>query len=229
MSRASNFLAFNGRHNLDTRMARMLIVMGLVIAVLVLGSSWQNRESAKQEAMACDPEKGSRRVFPPSGPIALSSEEKELAELIAPVVMPKAAGSGVTHVVNRGSIAIVAVFHDEDGAPRARAFVRAGDSASVELPVGSYDAMATSGTDWSGEAFALGCAKTYKVRGVIAVEKEKASLAELSDKSGFVRFNRKEAQQALDALLENNKESGSALPRPDRQSEPDRGPVGPKP
>lgn len=213
---------------METRIGRVLIVIGLVIAVLFLGASWLNRESAKKEAMLCDPEKGSRRVFPPSGPVALSSEEKELASLIAPVVMPKGAGSGMAHVINRGAAAIVVVFHDEDGAPRARAFVRAGDSAAVELPVGSYDAMAMSGTDWSGETFALGCAKTYKVRGIVAIEKEKASLAELSEKSGFVRFNRKEAEQAREAIIETQKPK-PALPRPDRQSDADRGPLGPAP
>ena len=200
---------------LDTRFARLLVVMGLVIAILFFGSSWLGRQDALQEASTCDLEKGSRRVFPASGPIALSSAETELAGLIAPVVMPKGAGKGMVSVSNRGAAAIVVTFHDEDGAPRARAFARAGDSASVELPAGSYDAMAISGSDWNGEAFALGCAKAYKVRGVLAVEDGKASSAELSEKSGFVAFNRKDAA-AAGTLAGASKEPDASQQRPER-------------
>lgn len=158
------------------------------------------------QATGCDPSRGSSVAFPTSGPLALSAEheaQKKAALRLAKVVSGGAKEDfGFVWFVNSGDDAAEATLFDEDGAPAARAFIRAGEQARVEVEPGAYTAWVVSGPDWDGKRMVASCASARAPRGVAVVGPGQAAMMAIAPGRGFAMGNRLDKATAEGLIAE---------------------------
>lgn len=204
----------------------------MVLLVLATLAKELEAEARGFEARCVDPESSSV-PYPSTGVLGLTAAEAEEAKESF-VVDRSGPGRGEVWVSNTDKKAAAKVsFLGEDGATRAKLFLRAGESSKVELAEGPYDAMFQAGRDWKGEAFGP-CGESGKARGIVVVQAGAVSKVELGVSSRFVLANGIEpeaaraSQAAYEARVHSRAEALETLSRarPSREAQGrDAGPI----
>lgn len=178
----------------------------------------------------CDPDAGSSVAYPATGSMRLTDKQEQEGKSSARLASLSAArGMGVVGLSNEDDDPASVTLYDEDGMPRARAFVRAGEMAKIDVPAGSYDVQVDSGRDWRGEEFGA-CSKHAKAKGIAVVGPKQSSHVLMYGSWAFVLANRMDELMAVRIFDDQEKRSRAkkeqgapdreAIERPGREDRP---------
>lgn len=186
----------------------------------------------------CDPEAGSSVAYPATGSMRLTDKQEQEGRSSARLASLSAgSGMGVVGLSNEDDEPAAVTLHDEDGMPRARAFVRGGEMAKLDVPAGSYDVQVESGRDWRGDQFGA-CSRQAKAKGIAVVGPNQSSHVLMYSSWAFVLANRMDGNMAARVFDDQEKRSRAkkeqgatvreAMSRPGREDRPGYSATAPK-
>ena len=193
------------------------IAVGSLAVALGVGFLWLGQQVPPDDLVqeSCDPEGGTSVPFPATGSLALDAEServKKQSPNLAKAASRPIKGTAAVWLINSGDGAMDATLFDEDGSPAARAFVRAGERAKLDVEPGAYTVWTVSGSDWTGKKFATGCSSGQAPRGVAVADRGQASLVAIAPGRGFVMGNRLDEAMARSILAQSEKKEPSREP-----------------
>lgn len=199
--------------------ALCMVLLMVLVAMNLAGESVAGKDSAAAspkhdsggDRRGCIATAGSSVPYPVSGPVVFSEREQADAKGALPMDL-QGTGVGSVAVSNEDDKPTTVVFLGEDGKPKGKMFVRPGETASMDLREGSYDALYDNGADWRGDAFGA-CSVKGKVKGIVVVAPGKASRIAMYGLAKFVVANR------LDPLVAIAMDSGDKKRREAREAD----------